>query len=165
MTEGQRRKSGGGWLGLIGKFPLLRSWGGGNGDGKPNSVNIDSSVRKKSVINGSRKRKSDCMGEVEVENVHVDGHGPRKPSFHMPVDASPRARRESVRASAAMGTVSKGSGNRGVETGGDEDGISIQFRDGLQHMVGFCLLFLRLWYILVIIGVRVKVLVFMMVRD
>ncbi len=115
---------------MIGKFPLLRSWGGGNGDGELNSENIDLSARKKSVISGSRKRKSDCiMGEGEVENVHVDEHGLRKPSFHMPLDASPRARRESVKASAAVGTVTKGSGNRPVEMGGEEVGVSIQFRN------------------------------------
>ncbi len=137
MAEEQRRNSGGGWLGLIGKFHLLRSWGGGIGDGEPNSESTDFRGRKKSVISGSRKRKNDCMGEGEEENVHVDRHGLRKPSFHMPLDASPMRRRESVKASAsaATGTVTKGSGNRLVELGGEKVGVSIQFRNRRQYKV------------------------------
>ncbi len=129
MTEGQRRNSRRGWLGLIGKFPLLRSWGGGNSDGEPNAENMDLSSRKKSVISVSRKRKSDCIiGEGDMENVYVDEHGLRKPSFQMPLDASPSARRESIKASTAVGTVTKGSGDRRVEMGGEEVGVWIQFR-------------------------------------
>ncbi len=122
MSDEQRRNSGGGWLGLIGKLPLLRSWGGGNGE--PNSENTDFRGGGKGGISGSRKRKKDYMGEAEVENVHVDGHSLRKPSFQMPLDASPMRRRGSVKASAsaATTTVTKGSGNRSVGPGGEKVG-------------------------------------------